>query len=306
MINIDMRLKEILQEAGEPKDSSRRGFLKRAGALGATMMTDPTALVKGVGQAAKSIASPLAKALANPTSLEHRLIMASAAWAAKNVDEVIMKDEFGDVEEGNIWVPGENDVGFSYADNPSHEKPEGINGTMPWGQEYGVYYTPSGLPYLHTTTDGDTDGLLTYMDMNGDIKSRAYYHEDHGMDIDAESNHNIDGDFGGFIDKIEAGQIKPEGDDTTSEIPAADAKNLAGNVVGSMAKRALFTKFGKSIIDKFTKSDTPPAEEPPAELPKADEPLQLPAPTKGEYDNLLDPKIKRMQDLAGIKRKHKD
>jgi len=307
-----MKISDIF-EAGEPSNPSRRGFLKKAAAVGATAATNPSSLLKGVGQSAKSVASPLAAALSQPISIESRLVSGAGAWIAKNMGDIWIPDSMwgddeNDRDEKDIgagetrWVPGKNDELADYVNDPNSNSFKGGEGTTPWGNSYALNKTPGGLPYVYIEQDG-YNNLLTYMDKSGNIKTRKINNR-YSDATDKETEFMFGLEVGSFIDDLENGTLDleagayPERHLNPVINPTNDTPSTS-NTIGSMAKRGVLSTLGKKLF----KNDTPDKSGDTSNLPHAsgiDKTQALPAPDKP--DELFTTDLQRMKDLAGVKR----
>lgn len=204
-----MKINEILSEAGEPTNPSRRGFLRGlAGAAATAAMPGGVAnLVKAAPTAAPAAAPAAATGIAD-------LLFSAAIDAGTNLGLDLPADDAEDDEENQFW-------------DSELEQQQGEYGEMPWQQYYEFGKTPNGVPYLHTTdSDDGVYSIFTFMD-NGKPQTFVVAHERGGYSevinssdpkyterwYNAQDDNDFDGDPNEIIDAI----LDPEFDAVPGE-----------------------------------------------------------------------------------------
>ncbi len=177
-----MKINEILNEAGEPADPGRRGFLRALGAAGVAAAMPGTAM-KALATPAVAAEVPAAAAVAagiNPATIAALWRAATAVGNQQGYyfDPTMytyQDPEMAHMDEYNgEWIPGENDL---------HTEPQGQSGAMPWGSDYQVLRTPGGIPVIVSGVD-DTTLQYTFI-RDGRTYWYQYYGDRGGEGIEA-------------------------------------------------------------------------------------------------------------------------
>ena len=303
-----MRAIEFLNEAGEPENPSRRGFLKALGAAGLAAAMPGTAMKALAEPTAAEV--PAAAAAAGKSGLIGRLWMAAADyWAERMMDDAV--DQAGRYNYDDEDEEDYDDEDEEY-DDGWDEDIRGPNEEhrMPWGEPYDIITTPSGHTVLYTSDPEGTQGIFTY-EKDGQVRYIALswdsYARDYGEVVGGNSEQDEDlyyafaDEFGGDLQEegldelfdyiINGPEVKsghysddapvwhqypdkdPESDKTTAaDTTAADLARLAG----------LVQKGG----EKLSQVGEPAKPEP-------QKPQALPAPEKPDFD--LTPDLKQKQ-----------
>ena len=313
-----MKINEILKEAGEPANPSRRGFLKALGAAGiAAAAPGVAAKALSTPAAAEVPAAAAAAAEADVIPLLWRAATAFGAQHGVGFDYAWVKPKDpnypGDDAE---WEPGENDLAT---------EPSGEYGDMPWGSPYEINTTPAGHKVLITTHD---DEYITYtFEKDGRAYSFKIYPGRYGevwklidtdwdplwkFDVDAyEKAVNstrqlddqdfdlsvvdaiMDGSWQDYTwDKTEKSNDRVEPANTNEPTPS---KNLAkdtetGTTAADLARLAGLAKRGYDAAQSAGEPKQPPTAEP----------KQLPTPEKPDID--LTPDLKQKQQEPAKKK----
>ena len=143
-----MRAEEFLNEAGEPENPSRRGFLRGLAGAAAT-----AAMPGGVANLVKTAPAAAPAAAAATASVADLLFQTALAIGSDH-----------GFSKSSSWFDDEEDSEEDEWDE-TLEEPQGQYGEMPWGEYYEMGETPNGVPYLHTSDSPDgTFGVFTFMD----------------------------------------------------------------------------------------------------------------------------------------------
>ena len=159
-----MKASEFIIEAGEPKNPSRRGFLKGMAGVAAA-----AAMPGGIAKLAAPAAAPAAAAVSanvvdmlfnSAVRVGFDLGLTKSGRAYKSGGD--WNDEDGDWnDEDGDWNDDEWDENL--------EQVQGEWGYMPWGADYELGQTANGVPILWTLdrgdgSDSDPYALITFMD----------------------------------------------------------------------------------------------------------------------------------------------
>jgi len=142
-----MRANEFLNEAGEPENPSRRGFLKGLAGAAAT-----AAMPGGVANLVKTAPAAAPAAAATAASAADLLFQTALDIGVKH----------GFAKPGSMW-DDEDDEEDEW--DKELEEPQGDVGEMPWGEYYEMGESPNGVPYLHTADSPDGNyAVFTFID----------------------------------------------------------------------------------------------------------------------------------------------
>ena len=292
-----------LVEAGEPADPSRRGFLRAMGAAGAAAAMPGTAL-KALATPAAAVAAPAQAAAAGAAAASQSTLL-NGLWAAA-VNYMADKEP----EPTSDW-DDEEDFGPAWDDEIADAGPQGEDGMMPWGDDYGMLTTPKGRKYLYTANAGES-GIIAYekdgeprvIELAWDREARDYGEavgttdpdEDVDLYYDFSDKHgNVVNNKGELVDYIiDGGDASPspqahEKSDDNKMSKSLDTTPLDLARLAGLAKKGIETVKGAGASDS----------EEPAPTVKHMGPVQyakdtpaLPAPSD---DNVLKPNLKQQQ-----------
>ena len=161
-----MKASEFIIEAGEPKNPSRRGFLKGMAGVAAS-----AAMPGGIGNLTKSVAAPSVVAPATAAASQANIMTQLFRTAVSaGIETVFAADE---AKEEGTW-------------NKQLEKVQGEKGKMPWGDNYSFGKSSGGTPYLITSNDYHT--TWSFMD-GGKPNSFVMVFDDSGnREVESTSN----------------------------------------------------------------------------------------------------------------------
>ena len=161
-----MKASEFIIEAGEPKNPSRRGFLKGMAGVAAA-----AAMPGGIGNLTKSVAAPSVVAPATAAASQANIMTQLFRTAVSaGIETVFAADE---AKEEGTW-------------NKQLEKVQGEKGKMPWGDNYSFGKSSGGTPYLITSNDYHT--TWSFMD-GGKPNSFVMVFDDSGnREVESTSN----------------------------------------------------------------------------------------------------------------------
>ena len=305
-----MKIFDIIYEAGEPENPSRRGFLKALGAAGVAAAMPGTAM-KALAEPTAAEVPAAAAAAAGESGLIGRLWQAAANyWLDRMMDD----DDRGYSNYDDEFRGSDDDEDEWDDENEWDDDIKGPNedGRMPWGEYYEVMTTPSGHKVLHTGAPDGQEGIFAY-EKNGEIRYIALACDTSARDYGEVVSSNSDEDedlyyaygeqFGGIgqeeglaalFDYIINGDEDPSGhysDDAPvwhqypDKEPQADKTTATGTTAADLARLAGLAKRG---YDAAMTAGEP--EEPQAEPQK---PQALPRPTEPDID--LAPDLKQKQ-----------
>jgi hypothetical protein len=326
-------------EAGEPANPSRRGFLRALGAAGAAAAM-PGAAVQALAApaaAAAEVPAAVAAGAINPATIAALWKAATSVGAKEGYEFDRTMYGYRDPELAHMdeydgeWMPGENDL---------HTAPQGESGTMPWGSDYRVRTTPGGIPVI---VSGVTNTMVQYTFIrDGKTYWYQYYGDGGGEGIEATNIPGLDNfDYDQYskdaddankskhwdtnltlIDDIVSGAYKkyiPDTHSDKSQLPPKDWDELSPDEQKQRDKE--WDDWEEQQRSKLqSKKDTSPLDlarlaglakqgynkltgkKAPA-APTAQPPQALPAPTKPEFD--LTPDLRQKQ-AEPAKRKDKD
>lgn len=309
-----MKINEILNEAGEPENPSRRGFLRALGAAGLAAAV-PGAAAQALSTPAAAAEVPAAAATAaGESGLISRLWMAAADyWSERMMDDAVDQagryyDDDEDDDEDYDDEDDEYDDGWDEDVRGPNEEHR-----MPWGEPYDIITTPSGHTVLYTSDPDGTQGIFTY-EKDGQVRYIALswdsYARDYGEVVGGNSEEDEDlyyafaDQFGGdlqqegldeLFDYIIDGPEVPSGhysDDAPvwhqypDKAPQTDKTTAADTTAADLARLAGLVQKGGEKLSQVGEPAEPPAAEPP-------KPQALPAPEKPDFD--LTPDLKQKQ-----------
>jgi hypothetical protein len=286
-----MLSKEFINEAGEPPNPSRRGFLKGLAGVAATAATPG-----GLGKLATA-AAPAATTAPAAASALGPLFNAAMSFG-------LDKGWLGHAYSGDVDPE-------DYELDPERTKPQGTEGEMPWGEAYELRKTPGGKEYIATSGPYGDSAVFTYY-KDGEIRNieiawdRDGYGEVWSSDDEADmnayydfsDNENLTADNEGqMMDVVINGGNVPapsaEVQPTSTPAPAQ-----TGTTPGDLARLA---GLGKKAIDTLTKTDKPdePAQNT-SMYPTTDTPKELPAPTAPD---ILEPELEPTKQKVPAQKK---
>jgi len=306
-----MRANEFITEAGEPKNPSRRGFLKALGAAGLAAAVPGTA-AKALAQPAAAAEVPAAAATAaGESGLISRLWMAAADyWAERMMDNAVD-------QAGRYDYDDEDDEDYDDEDDGWDEDVRGPNEEhrMPWGEPYDIITTPSGHTVLYTSDPEGTQGIFTY-EKDGQVRYIALswdsYARDYGEVAGGNSEEDEDlyyafaDEFGGDLQEegldelfdyiINGPEVKsghysddaPVSHQYPDKEPQADKTTSADTTAADLARLAGLVQKGGEKLSQVGEPEEPA------------KPQALPAPEKPDFD--LTPDLKQKQQEP-VKRK---
>ena len=229
-----------LVEAGEPTNPSRRGFLRTLGAAGAAAAMPGTAL-KALATPAAAVAPAQAAAAAAAASQSTLL---NGLWAAA-VNYMADKEP----DPTSDWDYDADDEDFipAWDDEIADAGPQGADGMMPWGDDYGMLTTPKGRKYLYTGIAGESgiiayeeDGERTVLELAWDGSARDYGEAlgttESGEDVDlyldfSDKYGNVANNIGELVDYIIDGGAAspgPQAPEKSVDTTPVDLARLAG------------------------------------------------------------------------------
>ncbi len=284
-----MLSKEFINEAGEPSNPSRRGFLKGLAGVAATAATPG-----GLGKLATS-AAPAATTAPAAVSALGPLFNAAMSFG-------LDKGWLGHAYPGNVDPE-------DYELDPERTKPQGAEGEMPWGEAYELRKTPSGKEYIATSGPYGDSAVFTYY-KDGEIRNIeiAWDREGYGevMSSDDEDDMNAYYDFsdnedltadneGQMMDVV----INAGGTTEPAIEPQVQPTQVKSNQGGtSPADLARLAGVAKKAYDKFTEPKEPSQNT--SVYPSTLKPIELPAPGKPD---VLEPDLDLKKDKVPVQKK---
>jgi hypothetical protein len=259
-----------LIEAGEPKNLSRRGFLKKA-AGAAAIAAAPGSLLKGIGNTAASAANGVATSI------------------AKGIGQYITKTG-GEI---SVNIPVNRTIGGIMVDSINmlvSEDPEDGDGYLRVNHE-----PTEDIPY--TNNEEFEEELRNFLKEKGfdpDAVDGISFNEGGEQEEDAASF-----DATGFADSIRTQLGIDNHNDYNDEVPA-DSKNpnikkstddSSTDALGRFGIRSALTKLGNMVVSQNKNKESPPSTDAVSDTPA--KPLALPPPSKSEYDDLLTPQVNK-------------
>lgn len=293
-----MKINEIFNESGEPKNPSRRGFLKTLGAAGVAAAMPGTAM-KALAEPAAAAEVPAAASAVAPAAVEANLLsdLTNYVWNSgisipvqelmSDKDLENYQDELED--EGEIiWNP---DIDLS-------EPSKNGGGYTPWGEFYTFQTSPGGVPYIFTGAgyEHPYTAYVAYRDpKTGEIVTDSIYYDSTSHNYnweDFDLEWEDESETGEMIDRVIAGEYGEESRDSywhdeitkgpdTAPAPAEPTK-AADTTPADIARLAGLAKQGYDKASDLAKDE-----------PKAAAPQALPAPQKPDID--LTPDLKQKQ-----------
>ena len=310
-----MRAIEFLNEAGEPENPSRRGFLKALGAAGLAAAMPGTA-AKALAEPAAAAEVPAAAATAaGESGMIGRLWMAAADyWSERMMDDA--------VDQAGRYYDDDDDEDDDEDDEEDDGWDENIKGPneehrMPWGEPYDIITTPSGHTVLYTSDPEGTQGIFTY-EKDGQVRYIALSWDSYARDYGevAGSNSEQDEDlYYAFADQF-GGDLQEEGLDElfdyiingpevksghySDDAPVwhqdpdkdskADKTTAADTTAADLARLAGLVQKGGEKLSQVGEPSEPPAAKPP-------KPQSLPSPEKPDFDLTPDLKPKQQEPV---------